>query len=70
MTKHDFMQLVVKECERRSFKTYRFSKKSQSKFKRWFFYKMRRKFNCSKIKCTEEWNSFLKAFNIENYDDI
>lgn len=68
MRQEDFMIMVVEECQKRSFMTYRFSKRKLKKFKNWFFRKGRKHFGWTKWKAQREWVAFIKAYNITTDD--
>lgn len=69
MKEREFMEIVIKECEKRSFMTYSFSKKGLESFRRWFYRFGKKAYNWSNWKCYREWNSFVEAFNVKLNED-
>lgn len=63
--KAKFMEMVVRECQKRTQMTYLFSKRNYSKYRKWFFNKGKKHFNWSQGKCEYEFEVFAKAFNLK-----
>lgn len=64
MTTNQFAYNVVMECKKRSMMTYTFSKRGYRKFRHWFFKYGKKRMGWSKWKAIDEFQSFVKAFNI------
>ena len=69
MTKIQFMEMVVRECQVRSQMTYSFSKRRLKSFKRWFITKGKKHFKWSKVFAENQFKNFCKAFNVKIDDN-
>lgn len=60
-----FMEMVVRECQKRSQMTYLFSNRNYQKFRKWFFKQGKKHFKWTNGKCEFEFDIFAKAFNLK-----
>jgi hypothetical protein len=64
MEHSQFMNKVLKRAQIDSYLTYKLSKRKYFKLHKWFIRQARRSFNWTRERSEQEWERFIKAFNI------
>ncbi len=64
MNQQDFMLLVLKECQQRTYLTYNFSIRGFKRFKFWFYRQCKKHYSMDKYEANNHLNKFLNHYNI------